>query len=831
MLGTVGFVLILASFALCLTAGVAFWLSSRAQARLTPAQMEAAPTGDVARWLRAGAWSWHACSAALLVASGVLYYLLMTSAYQYAYVYQYTSNDLPLIYTFSSFWAGQEGSFLLWTLMTAGFGQALLWWGKPSWRAPVMVFTAGSMAFLISMLLGLKFGALQIGSSPFETLASRFPDAPVLQMPGFVPADGNGMNDLLQNPWMAIHPPTLFVGFSSLVIPFGFAAAALWQRRFTSWVRPALPWMLFGIMTLGVGIAMGGYWAYVTLSFGGYWAWDPVENSSLVPWLIGVAGLHAMLVQRKTSGAHKAAIVLTLLTYLFCVYSTFLTRSGILGDISVHSFVDLGLTNQLLVWIAVVGGAALALFALRYRELPSPNQEPPYLSREFMIFSGAMLLCALAAVIILGTSAPIFGRIFRDDPAGVAIAFYNRWTLPIACAFMLLVAVGQLFWWHKMTVVQLNRVLTKPLGLAVASTLAVLILTPFTERTAGGPPVQQSFQAAGFDLGVYGTSLLMLLLVLTSFFALYGNAFVMWRIGRGNWKMIGGALSHVGLALTVLGIVASSGFSTPLATAAGVAMPATGGGTSRDNFVLERGQTRELPSGYVVTYTGRETTERGFERYILDFAAPTGRSFTLNPVVYQNDDGQWIQHPDVAIFAEKDIYAAVTPSDMFSVPDSAKVGTIALAEGQSTSLGDNEFTVRFAGFDAGIVDRLDTHLVPDSAEVVLGATLEVTRTATGETRQMVPVYIVQTSGRVQYLQARARDWDLRLTFSGIDVQTGEAELAVEGVSVMPEDWIVVQAYEKPFIGVLWIGIILLSIGFCVSIYRRMQDTRVRPASV
>lgn len=829
MLGTAGFLLILVAFVSCLAAGVAFFLSAQETRRLAPAAMDVPPTGKALSWLRVGQASWAITSVGLFAASAILFYLLATHQFQYAYVYQYSSLDLPKHYLFSTFWAGQEGSFLLWTMMTAFFGQTMLWWGRKSWRAPVLAITSLSLAFLVSMILGLKFGALQIGSSPFETLASRFPNAPAIQMPGFVPADGNGLNDLLQNPWMVIHPPTLFVGFSSLVIPFGFAAAALWQKRYTSWVRPALPWLLFSLMILGVGIAMGGYWAYVTLSFGGYWAWDPVENSSLVPWLIGVAGLHAMLVQRKTSGGHKAALILTLLTYLFVVYSTFLTRSGILGDISVHSFVDLGLSNQLLVWIAVVGGIGLGLFAWRYSELPKPDREPPYLSREFMIFSGAMLICALSAVIILGTSAPIFGRIFRDDPAGVAIAFYNKWSLPLACGMMLLVAIGQLFWWHKMSIVQLNKVLTAPLGLAVASTLGVLILTDFTQRTAGGSPVQESFQAAAFDMGVYGTSLLMLMLVLTSFFALYSNGWVMWRIGRGNWKMIGGGLSHVGLALTMLGIISSSGFSTPLATAGGVAMPATGGGTSRDNFVLERGQTRTLPSGYQVTYSGKEKTDQDRDQFVIDFAAPTGRSFTLKPVVYQNDDKQWIQHPDVAIFAEKDIYAAVTPSGMFSVPDTLDVGTFSLGEGEFTTLGDNEFEVRFEGYDTDVIDQLDARLIPDSLEVAIGAKLQVTRMATGETRAMVPVYLLQENGRVQYLQTKARDWDLTMTFSGFDLTDEKANFAVEGVSVMPEDWIVVQAYEKPLIGILWMGIVLLSLGFCVSLYRRVLDVQPRSA--
>src|SRR5690606_32791047 len=143
--------------------------------------------------------------------------------------------------------------------------------------------------FLSSMIVGLAVGPFHLGPSPFITLAEKFPDAPMLQQPGFMPEDGQGLNDLLQNPWMVIHPPTLFAGFSMMAVPFGFAIAGLWLRRYTQWVRPSLPWSLAALGFLGLGIMMGGYWAYVTLSFGGWWAWDPVENSSFVPWLFGAA--------------------------------------------------------------------------------------------------------------------------------------------------------------------------------------------------------------------------------------------------------------------------------------------------------------------------------------------------------------------------------------------------------------------------------------------------------------------------------------------------------------------------------------------------------------
>jgi cytochrome c-type biogenesis protein CcmF len=810
MLGTIGQLLILTSFVACGLSTFAFFQSARSER-------------GASDWRRIGRAAWCVMAAGVALASGVLFYLLLAHQFQYAYVYQHSARALPTHYVFSAFWAGQEGSFLLWIFFNAIIGLALVRWAR-DYEAPVMTVVALSQLFLISMVVGLKIGALPIGSSPFSMLAERFPDAPVFrQQPGFIPPDGNGLNDLLQNPWMVIHPPTLFVGFSAMVVPFAFAVAALWKKKYTEWVRPALPWALFANLVLGLGIAMGGYWAYVTLSFGGYWAWDPVENSSLVPWMIGIAAVHTMIAQKKSGASHKASLFLCVLAYMLVVYSTFLTRSGILGDISVHSFVDLGLYNQLLIWITSIGAIGFGLFAYRYRELPVPKKEANMLSREFMIFSGAMLLCAAGAVILLGTSAPIFGRIFRDSPSAVPLAFYNKWTLPLAIGFVFLAGLGQLFWWHKMSVENVNRVLLKPIGLAVASTVAVLIFTPFVQGTVQYEGVAQQAQPlttsgvfAGFGTfwDVYGMGLLMLLLLFAAFFAFFGNGLVLWRIARGNLRLAGGAIAHVGFALVVIGIIASSGFSNPLARSTGMQI-----GDSRDNFVLTRGETRAA-SGYSVTYARTEPTPEGHTAYVIDFVDPRGRSFTLKPVVYRSHTGQWIQHPDLRPYVEKDIYAAVTPSAMFG-EDEAHGSEITLSRGDTIALGDREYVLRFVRYDT----QVDVQLLPDSTEIAVAAVLDLTHLPSGETRQLRPIYLIMKDRTQQFIQNRAPDWGVAVTFTGMNVDTGEVNLIVDGVRVVPEDWIVVQAYEKPLINLLWFGLLLLSGGFGLAIFRRVKERR------
>jgi cytochrome c-type biogenesis protein CcmF len=542
-----------------------------------------------------------------------------------------------------------------------------------------------------------------------------------------------------------------------------------------------------------------------------------------VPWIVGVAAIHTMIVQKKSGSSHKAALFLSILAYMLVIYSTFLTRSGILGDISVHSFVDLGLYNQLLLWIVMMGVVGFGLFAYRYRVLPTPEREPNMLSREFMIFSGAMLLCAVGAVVLLGTSAPILGRLFRDNPSSVPLAFYNQWTLPLSIGFVFLAGLGQLFWWNKMSVANLNRVLLKPMVLSVLSTIAIILFTPFVDRSIAPQPGLATAPQPGIEAGLlgglgsfwsaYGTGLLLLLLVFVAFFAFYGNGFVLWRIGSGNPKLAGGAFAHIGFAIMVLGVVASSGFSNPLSAGNGVDM-----GSNRENFIIERGQTKTI-EGYRVSYVDQDVSSEGHPQYVLDFVDQRGRAFRVKPVAYLSNKEQWIQHPDLHMYFEKDLFVAVSPNVMFESNGTGQGGEFQLVQGDSTTLGNNEYRVRFVGFDLDI----DQKHITDSTEIAVSAELEVTRLASGERRTLRPIYMVMQDRSVQFIQNRVPDWNVALTFAGMNVDTGAITLVVEGVDMAPEDWLVVQAYEKPFINLVWIGIIMFSIGFVIAGYRRIKD--------
>ena len=266
---------------------------------------------DKANWRQFSRVTFYIHSFASITVAFALFEIIYNHRFEYFYAYSHSSKALPVHYMISSFWEGQEGAFILWIVWNVVLGLILIHTNK-FWEGPVMIVFALVQAFLVSMILGVVIGDLKIGSSPFILLRDAV-SAPIFQInPDFKPEDGTGLNPLLQNIWMVIHPPTLFLGYASTLVPFAFLMGGLATKRYSEWVRPALPWAQFSAMILGMGIIMGAYWAYVTLNFGGYWNWDPVENAVYVPWLIMVAAIHTMITFKKSSTALKSSIVLAL---------------------------------------------------------------------------------------------------------------------------------------------------------------------------------------------------------------------------------------------------------------------------------------------------------------------------------------------------------------------------------------------------------------------------------------------------------------------------------------------------------------------------------------
>lgn len=823
MLGTLGKLLLSASFITSIGAMVFYYISANK---------------DQDRTLRIGNWLFAAKTLFIVVASGILIYLIFQHQFQYYYVFNYTSLDLTPRYLFSAFYGGQEGSFMLWILFSAFFGFGLMKWTRAPYKAPVLFFLTLTQVFLLSMLLGWDIFGLKLGASPFRTIAEEMPNAPFLQSnPDFVPNDGSGLNDLLKSPWMMIHPPVLFIGFAMMTIPYCFAMAALWKQQYHKWIGPALPWTLSANVALLTAIFLGGYWAYVTLSFGGYWAWDPVENASLVPWLIGTAGIHTMIIQRKSAIAQKSSILFAILAYVAVVYETFLTRSGILGSSSVHSFVDLGLYNQLLAFMLVVTLVGLGLFFWRYKELPSPEKESNILSREFMTVTGAMMLLILGLVIILGTSSPILGRLFVENPTPPEISFYNTWSMPIAMIMALLTVVGQYLFWNKHDGESLASALINPLLVTSAVTILSVILGDVRD-------------------------LYYMVYLFCGFFAIVGNAWIMVKLAIRNPKVIGGSLTHVGFGLLLVGILASSAYNEALVDQK----------TANYNAAVERGEVLDeqgfkvtqkeemlllnlnepilIDNRYMVTYEGYEldnTVRRGQQTYKIRFEPiDGGKPFYMNPEVYPmltsstQENIQWSVDPDVRTGIMSDIYLyvggssyveqqnefvrknaemmqnAASQDTLETEADTLNVQSFNMNPGQSIDVGN--YSIRFVNYV-----QTDSTELPPNTTIGVRAEVELIHPASNRVITLDPLFAVYTQEGQSYIYsppAFASEFDLEFQFTQINPQENSIELTVTGLEEEYEpEWVLVVADEKPFISIVWSGTFILMIGFSISIFR------------
>jgi len=818
MAGIAGHLLLSASFVFALAGLAAYALASAKESE------------HIERY---AGYFWTGKGITLLAASGILLYLILDHQFQYFYVWNYSSLDLELHYLISTFYGGQEGSFMLWIILSFLIGLGLIRWTRKPYKSPVMFVMMLTQVFLISMVLGWDLFGLKIGASPFRTIAQEMPNAPFLQSnPDFVPQDGTGLNDLLKSPWMMIHPPALFVGFAMMTVPFAFSIASLWTRTYHDWIRPALPWTLGANLALLTAIFLGGYWAYETLSFGGYWAWDPVENASFVPWLIGTAGIHAMIIQRKSSRAHKASIFFAILAYVAIVYETFLTRSGILADQSVHSFVDLGLYNQLLVFMLVMIAIGLGFFLYRYRELPAPDKEAGILTREFFTFTGSMLLFILGAVIILGTSSPILGKLFVSNPTPPDISFYNNWSLPIAIVMAFATVIGQYLFWQKHNWESLAGALTTPL--LVTSILATVTI-------------------------IFGEirDIYYMILVFAGWFAIAGNGSVMFHLLKKNPKLVGGTVTHIGFGVLLLGILASSAYNEHLLDRTaqnynarvemGEAFDEQGFPITQkvEMFELKLNKPSLINDNYMVTYEGyslSNTPRPGQQTYRLKFEPVNGgRPFYMNPEVYpmltssSASSIEWSVDPDVRTGFLSDIYLYVAGSSYVdkqnkllkkrnemqpvsnqAEPDETEVQSIEIPKGGTAKAGNFRFT--FRDFQPASEEHL-----PDSTLIGIRSLVEVLHEPSGSRYETVPLFAVYTEEGRSYTYSpplEVEKWGLIIQFTGVNPENDSIELTVGGLdSDFEEDWIVVVAEKKPFVSAVWLGTFLLMGGFSISIFR------------
>lgn len=772
-----------------------------------------------------------------------LFYIIYNHYFEYHYAWSHSSRNLPTHYMISCFWEGQEGSFLLWLFWNVVLGVILILTNK-KWEAPVMSVFSLVQAFLASMILGVVIFNFKIGSSPFILLRDAM-DAPIFNInPEFIPQDGTGLNPLLQNYWMVIHPPVLFLGYATTLIPFAFCIAGLWQKQYKEWVRPALPWALFSAMVLGVGIIMGAYWAYETLNFGGYWNWDPVENAVYVPWLVLVASYHTMITYKKSNTALKTSIVLVISTFLLILYATFLVRSGVLGETSVHSFTDLGLSGQLLVYLFAFTLLSIGLAAKSWKHIPSSEKEVSTYSREFWIFIGATTLCLMGFQVLVPTSIPvynsiveIFGGYSNMAPPADQIVFYTKFQLWFGIAVALLSGTGQFFWWKKMDKASLKKAMLTPLLLTLVFSTAAIVLSGIKE-------------------------LEYILLMTACIYSITANASILIGILRNSSiKLAGGSIAHIGIAMILLGIMFSSGYSKVISlnNSGLLIFEDTSEGMSKENLenvVLWLNEPRTMQE-FELTYKGPRVEIDGFPGYAekkaiiptsdpyrvilskdllydeetyfskgdtvrlsnpentyyeVEYNKENGEKFTLYPRFQINPAMGNIASPDIKRDLERDLYTHISAAMNLEELEWSDTEIFDVKLGEKFFI--NDYVAVLEGLKrVNEVEGID--LGPE--DVAVKATVRVF----GKTNEHIaePIYIIKdrmAASPPEFID----DMGLKIALNKI---TPEENSFSFSVNTTQKDYIVLKAIEKPMINILWSGTLLMVFGFLIAIRRRYTE--------
>jgi len=735
---------------------------------------------DRAEWLSTIARRIFGALAFGLVASAVvLVILILQHRFEYTYVWNYSSRELPLHLLIASFYSGQEGSFLLWTMFVALIGVVLTPYARRhSYEAPVMVFYGLIVSFLTLLL---------VAKNPFAYFHESF------AADGITIADvrdnGKGLNPLLHNAWITIHPPILFVGFASMSVSFAFAMAGLIRREYHRWIDIALPWTLFGTAVLGFGIMLGGFWAYETLGWGGFWGWDPVENSSLIPWLVVVALVHTMLVQKRTRGLVKTNMILAVASFVMVLYSTFLTRSGILGDTSVHSFVDPGKFAFWILLLFMVTFVAIGItMVLRRRsDMNIHREEFAPTTREFMLSIGSALIMASAIFVTIGTSWPVIMEVLGLPKVAVAIEFYNRVHLVLVPAVLIVNALSLIFLWRSTPRAKMQSLITFAAAIAAVATTVMAVI--------------------GInDVG-------QIVLAFTAWFSLAINLRVGIGIMSASPAMAGAYISHTGIALLIFGVITTSSY------------------TESHHAVLVHGVPTQVGE-YTLTYLGKEQVEKHYAdrekyKYFVRIERD-GSGETVAAVLYWSDFNKRqsaFLEPGIRWGLHNDLYVSPKSTER---EDLFKRTTIM----RGTSIR--------APYDSSVVIELERFTMP----------MEEGQTPDGR-MQMSAVLNVRIGDSIVPLKARTKiatgasgpvfdpEW---VPLPGSTMAVGLAEIArnnedptkstgdfvfrdMSKPMPRPREVFTVDFSVKPWISLVWFGVITMVLGFAFSIVRYTRQVR------
>ena len=708
-------------------------------------------------------------ASSIVVLFAYFLYLILSHRYDYTYVWSYSANNLSTPLLISTAYAGQEGSFFLWCVYTAVIGIFLLRYSrKHNYEAIVMPILQLVLVF-IALELTLK--------SPFLKVWESFQNVPV----GFMPKDGRGLNPLLENFWIVIHPPVLFLGFATAVVPFAYAVAGIVKNDYRGWMRYMQPWLVLNVLTLGAGIIIGGYWAYITLGWGGFWGWDPVENSSLVPWLVSVAALHTILIGRKTGGYLKTSLFLSVTSFILVLYSTFLTRSGVLGDTSVHAFVDPG--REVYVLLLVFIGTFLILGYVplfKYRaSIPSVGVGHNLLSRENALFIGAASLSVLSLFVLVGTSSPIITGLLQGKPTAVDSSYYVTTSLPLGFLIIALIGFAQIVWWDKSDKMTFRKNMFLPLAGTIVTSVAALLLSV--------------------------TQISVILIIAAAAFAFIAHTAAMLRIVRGNPRYIGGPIAHAGIALMFVGMVTST--------------------------ALESKKIVQLPEGVPVTAYGHEFVYssniqvEGKDGFLVNMS-DGGTSTSLKPVMYYSDYNQGtMREPDVKSYLAYDLYVSpVSLQNENQIGNGKGVSLVTLVKNKPTKLDDGTL-LTLKGFKV---------IGGEHSTMNMGGTFGVSAIldAVNEGKKIELAPELQfVNGQQKAIPAEAFGNVIAIMDMNVGMGGGVASLRLvvhsqQASQAAAVPVLTVEISRKPLISLLWGGTIVLFVGLIISVYRRFTEESV-----
>lgn len=796
-IGKVGNVFVILSFVFALLASISYFFAAK-------------ENEESASWKKIGRIAFRLHGLSVMGIVGALFVMLMNHYFEYEYVWHHSNRIMPMRYILSCFWEGQEGSFLLWTFWHVVLGLILQRTAK-NFEAPVMSVIALVQVFLASMLLGITIGEYHLGSNPFTVLLREHPEyskIPLFSDPNYLANaafDGRGLNPLLQNYWMTIHPPTLFLGFALTVVPFAYAIAGLWKKQFNEWLQPALPWTYAGVTVLGIGILMGGAWAYEALSFGGFWAWDPVENASLVPWLTLVGAAHLMLINRNKGQSLFTAFFLAILSFLLILYSTYLTRSGILGETSVHSFPTAGMAGQLLVYMFCFVIMGMVLLIIRWKHFPKQTQEEGIWSREFWMFVGAIVLLVSAFQISFYTSIPVWNKLFgmNKAPLKEVIKFYNNWQLPFAFVVTMLIAVGQFFKYKNTDIKFFLKKIAVSFIISIVLTILMVILTKFDDRYFS-------------------------VLLFSSIFATIANLDYMIRVLGGKVRKAGASIAHIGFALVLLGALISTSKKEVISqNTSGKDVAQLGKSYSNnDNILLTQGDTLKMGK-YFVTYVQKR--HEGINIYFdvdyftKDENGKLVKEFSLAPLLQTNPRMGNVAEPDTRHFLTYDVYTHITFADMETLQEKKANNAgdeYAQAKNHNLKKGDTLFSSNaIIIFDSLSVNVDKAKYQLKEGDIAVEAHLRVLDIK--NKYKANPIYVIRDNS-IQPIESRVDELGLKFMFWQINPEDGKIQISLQEKKSNVRDFIVMQAMIFPYINILWIGCIVMAIGTVLAILERVR---------